>query len=145
MIGQNTLKLDPENIKNLTRLQAFQCILPQILKECSKYLLNIVMLSPVWVAMMHFVHRRFSNSPKPRNLLFFVNVGKKDQGKVFLGDDDQQGSHWTLWHLDSSIKKITYCDSIGWPEPSSLLSKIGEFVDALYAICFDEDKEIYIP
>ena len=79
-----------------------------------------------------FVTRRLpANTPRPRNLVFILNVGKRN-GKVFIGDNVNPGIHWTFCHLDADKRSITYADSLAWNHPENLQNRIAEFYEAIY-------------
>ena len=52
-------------------------------------------------------------------LTFIINVGG-NIAETFLCTPNKQGCHWTLLHIDTSEKKWSYCDSLGWAPPNDL-------------------------
>lgn len=87
--------------------------------------------------------RRFrsgnTDMPLPSKFVFVINVGRNETG-IFFGTDHQQGCHWTLCHVDIAAKKIVYGDSLAWPAPNGLLSKVDRY---LKAVCKDDDVSNY--
>ena len=85
--------------------------------------------------------RRFrnGNADLPSKLMFALNVGRDERG-TFLGSDAQRGCHWTLCHVDIAAKKLVYGDSLAWPFPSGLLSRVDKY---LKAVCKDDDISNY--
>ena len=71
------------------------------------------------------------NTPRPRNLVFLLNVGKSN-GKVFLDGNLNPGNHWTFCHVDADRKLMTYADFLAWNHPQNLQSRISEFYEAVY-------------
>ena len=69
---------------------------------------------------------------KPQSIVFILNVGLEANGAAFLGHDGKQGCHWATAHLDSISKQIIYCDSMGWPIPTGLNSKIRQVYREIY-------------
>ena len=67
---------------------------------------------------------------KPTQFLFILNVGRSGHGNVYLGSDGQPGNHWTLCHVDTQYRTVTYCDSLAWSSPINLLDRIGKFIQA---------------
>ena len=87
--------------------------------------------------------RRFrsgnTDMPLPSKLVFTINVGRNESG-TFFGTDNQPGCHWTLCHVDIAAKKLVYGDSLAWPAPNDLLSKVDSY---LKAVCKDDDVSNY--
>jgi hypothetical protein len=85
--------------------------------------------------------RRFRNggTDLPSKLMFALNVGRDERG-TFLGSDEKRGCHWRLCHVDIAAKKLVYGDSLAWPFPSGLLSRVDEY---LKAVCKDDDISNY--
>ena len=80
-----------------------------------------------------FVTRRLPvGTPKPSSLLFILNVGKSSNGSVYMGDNVQQGNHWSICYLDKSKKTVTYADSLAYNVPANLRQKVLEFHREIY-------------
>ena len=69
---------------------------------------------------------------KPTKLMFLLNVGKDENQNVFVGSDLRRGNQWTICHVDSIAKIITYGDSMGWELPDSLSETVGGFLETLW-------------
>ena len=69
------------------------------------------------------------------SIVLMMNVGKHENGEVFLGSDDQQGNHFTLCHIDSSQNTVIYCDSLGWRPPRDLVAHIQR----VYQVVFKQE------
>ncbi len=59
------------------------------------------------------------------HLLLFINVGLDSKtGKTFISDYSRKEYHWVFLDIDISRRKYLYRDSLGWPFPRDLQSKI---------------------
>ena len=86
------------------------------------------------------VQRRIlMRTQKPKGLSFLANVGKRNR-TTYLGNNNQQGNHWSMCHVDSQRKLIIYDDSFGWAMPSELVVKVRLFIDAVYG---EKESETY--
>ena len=56
---------------------------------------------------------------KPSGLLFILNVGRAPDGSTFIGNEAQQGSHWSICYLDKAAKTVTYADSLAYKSLST--------------------------
>ncbi|XP_038070595.1 uncharacterized protein LOC119739654 isoform X2 [Patiria miniata] len=70
--------------------------------------------------------------PKPTSLLFICCVGKSNFSQVFIGSETQPGFHYSLCHLDTITKRITYGDSLGWKVPDILPKYLAAYHAAVY-------------
>ena len=80
-----------------------------------------------------FVARKLRpDQPRPSSLIFILNVGKSHDGSVYLGDNENQGNHWSICYLDKDKRTVTYADSLAYNVPTSLKEKITEFYKEIY-------------
>ena len=63
-------------------------------------------------------------TPKPKNLLFIVNVGTLPNRDVYIASDKQPGNHWTLLHFDTEKKFMIYGDSLGKNLPRNIVQRV---------------------
>ena len=68
------------------------------------------------------------NQARPSKFCFCINVGKDKRGNTFFGSHNSPVSHWSLCHVDTTKKNITYGDSLGWTAPADLLSTLDKYV-----------------
>jgi hypothetical protein len=77
---------------------------------------------------------------KSTQFLFILNVSRSAHGNVYLGSYEQPGNHWTVCHVDTRERTVTYCDSLAWPSPIDLLNRIGKFI----RIAYNEEVSLYM-
>ena len=73
--------------------------------------------------------RHFNSKPWPSRLTFICNIGRRSDGRCFLGDDANLGSHWTLAVLDLTTNVVSYGDSMGWLIPEGLFPRLQQFTE----------------
>ena len=71
-------------------------------------------------------------TPKPKNLLFIVNVGTLPNRDVYIASNKQPGSHWTLLHFDTEKKFMIYGDSLGKNLPRNIVQRVRLVYEVLY-------------
>ena len=82
----------------------------------------------------HFVKKQTDSlRQKPTQFLFILNVRRSADGNVYLGSYEQPGNHWTVCHVDTRERIVTYCDSLAWSSPINLLDRIGKFIQVTYS------------
>lgn len=69
---------------------------------------------------------------RPSSIVFILNVGKSSDGSVFLGNDLNQGNHWSICYLDCEKRVATYADSLAYNVPACLKQKVAEFYKEIY-------------
>ena len=67
----------------------------------------------------------------PSKVVFSINVGLSPTGDTYFGTDRTPGCHWTMCHIDTIQKKITYGDSMAWNYPKSLIEKTNMYIKAI--------------
>ncbi|XP_033633577.1 uncharacterized protein LOC117295121 [Asterias rubens] len=70
----------------------------------------------------------------PKSLLIICHVGKLNysQSEVFISTEKQRGNHYSICHLDTITKKITYADTLGWKVPELLPKYLVAYHTAIY-------------
>ena len=78
----------------------------------------------------------YDDSKPPKCLIVILNVGKRDDGKVFIGfDNDGKKSyfpcHYSLLVYDFEEATAWYGDSLGWKKPDIIDRHISDLVNLL--------------
>ena len=81
----------------------------------------------------------------PSNFSFAINVGKDQRGNTYFGTFGRPGNHWSMCYLNISEKKAIYCDSLGWPAPADILSKLDNYVKTVNSdVCVKEYTLVFV-
>ncbi|RUS72756.1 hypothetical protein EGW08_019474, partial [Elysia chlorotica] len=70
-------------------------------------------------------------SSQIKQIVFVLSVGRHDNGLVFLGTDKVPGDHWSMAVVDIHSGVLTYCDTLGWPQPSKFLPIVIRYTSYL--------------
>lgn len=100
---------------------------------------------------LHKNHKTHKNTPS--NFSFAINVGKNQRGNTYFGTYGHPGNHWSMCHVNVSERKIIYCDSLGWPAPSDILSRLDKYIKTVnnnasveeYTLVFAHDPKSKSP
>lgn len=71
-------------------------------------------------------------STRPSSIVFILHVGKSSDGSVLLGNDRNQGNHWSICYVDCKKRVVIYADSLAYNVPASLKQKVAEFYKEIY-------------
>ena len=78
----------------------------------------------------------FSSRTPPISFCFIFHIGKQqnDNGNdlVTFGTPDSPGSHYSLGFYNVNEGRFTYCDSLGWGEPTGLRTAVTPYIQAFY-------------
>ncbi|GFR67337.1 zinc finger protein [Elysia marginata] len=66
-----------------------------------------------------------------KKIVFVLSVGRTDDGLVYLGTDKVPGDHWSMAVIDLQFGVLTYCDTLGWPQPREFLPMVVRYTSYL--------------
>ena len=105
-----------------------------------------------------YLNNELHKNPKihkdtPSNFSFVINVGMDQRGNTYFATYGHPGNHWSMCHVNVSERKIIYCDSLGWPVPSDILSRLNKYIKTVnknasveeYTLVFAHDPKSKSP
>ena len=72
--------------------------------------------------------RKLFNFGTLKRLALPLNVGKRADGKTFIGAVNDSGNHWVLVIVElRPFKRIIYCDTLAWDPPANIVDLVNNF------------------